>query len=266
MNNLHARSSMNHDDAFAELGALALGALDAETSKNVEAHANSCPVCTSELRALREALSELPATPPEFSFNSSHSSDIRSRLVSRAQETRTPSRTSTPWRTLAMAASLALAALGFGYARERAKRTEVEGLYTQRLAESQELRALVADKESRIAAITGPSVAVMEMSATGINAPTARMFWDRATNRWTVFAHGLAQPKAGRAYELWLVTADKKIPAGVFKPSKDGSAVFAATYALRPEDLKAIAVTDEPEAGVSAPTGSMILLGSAAGS
>lgn len=266
MNDPAARPPMNHDDAFAELGALALGALDTETSKAVEAHAQTCSACTAELLALREALAELPSTPPEFSFNSSHRGDIRSRLVSRAQASRLPSTSSTPWRMIAMAASLALAALGFGYARERAMRTEAEQLYAERLAESQKLRALVADKESRIEAITGPSVSVMEMSATGINAPTARMFWDRATNRWTVFAHGLAQPKAGRAYELWLVTADKKIPAGVFKPLKDGSAVFTATYALRPEDLKAIAVTEEPEAGVEAPTGSIVLLGGAAGS
>lgn len=258
-------SSMNHDEAFAELGALALGALDAAATRAVEAHILECAVCSAEMDALRMALSELPPTPPSRVFNPGSSNDIRSRLVARAENADKAARTSVPWRLIAMAASLALVATGWGYARERSKRTEVEKLYTQRLEETANLESEVRDKDSRIAAITGPSVSVMEMSATGINAPTARMFWDRATNKWTVFAHGLAQPKAGRAYELWLVTADKKIPAGVFKPSKDGSAVFTATYALRPEDLKAIAVTEEPEAGVEAPTGPIILLGSAAG-
>jgi len=85
------------------------------------------------------------------------------------------------------------------------------------------------------------------------------MFWDKATNRWTLFAHGLPAPKAGRTYELWLVTADKKIPAGIFKPRGDGSAVVRATYAMQPADLKAIAITDEPDGGVSAPTGAVVL-------
>jgi anti-sigma-K factor RskA len=256
---------MSHDIAFAELGALALGALDTVTSAEVEAHVRNCAICTKELAGFREALAELPSAPPGATFDSSRRADIRSRLVARAAADHAPASSAAPWRLIALAASLALVAFGFGYTRERAKRTEAERLYAERLAESRELRALLADKDSRIAAITGPSVQVMEMSSTGVNAPTARMFWDRATNRWTVFAHGLAQPKPGRAYELWLVTADKKIPAGVFKPSADGSAVFTATYALKPEELKAIAVTDEPETGVNAPTGSMVLLGSASG-
>lgn len=185
--------------------------------------------------------------------------------MARAGEEKAPVGRAGVWRLLSLAAGLALVATGWGYAREYARRTEVEQLYTERLAETNELLAQVRDKDSRLAAITGPSVSVMEMSATGVNAPTARMFWDRASNRWTVFAHGLARPKPGRAYELWLVTADRKIPAGVFKPAADGSAVFTATYALRPEELKAIAVTEEPEAGVPAPTGAIVLLGSAAG-
>lgn len=258
-------SPMNHEEASAELGAFALGALDAEAARAVEAHLLECAACSAEVAALRTALSDLPPTPPSSVFNPGRSNEIRSRLVARAADADQPARTSTPWRLIAMAASLALVATGLGYARERSKRTEVEQLYTQRLEESAKLQAEMRGKDSELAAITGPSVSVMEMSATGVNAPTARMFWDRATNRWTVFAHGLAQPEAGRAYELWLVTADKKIPAGVFKPSEDGSAVFTATYALRPEDLKAIAVTEEPEAGVQAPTGPIILLGSAAG-
>lgn len=258
-----ARPSMTHDDAFAELGALALGAVDAETAASIQAHVQDCAICQQELAALQHALAELPETLPGASFNTDRRADIRSRLVARAQEQKPPVERPSPWRLVAMAAGIAVAILAYGYGQERSKRADAERTNAQLAAESARLRAISEEKDSRLAAITGPSVAVMEMSATGVNAPTARMFWDRATNRWTVFAHGLAQPKAGRAYELWLVTADKKIPAGVFKPSLDGSAVFTATYALRPDELKAIAVTDEPESGVPAPTGSMILLGAA---
>ena len=125
------------------------------------------------------------------------------------------------------------------------------------------LNALVRERDAELSAITGPGVSVLELSSTGVHPPTARMFWDKATNRWTLFAHGLPVPKAGRTYELWLVTADKKIPAGIFKPGDDGSAVVRATYALQPSDLKAIAITDEPDGGVVAPTGAVILAASA---
>lgn len=259
-----SNDSLTHDSAYAELGALALGALDGSSAAAVSKHASSCSICAPELAALREALAQLPEMPSGAALNPERSRDIRSRLVDRA-ERGSKGASSTPWRLLAIAASLALVATGWGYTRERIKRAEAERLYTQRTEESSALQALVRDKDSKLAEITGPSVSVMEMSATGINAPRARMFWDRATNRWTVFAHGLAQPKAGRAYELWLITGDRKIPAGVFKPLKNGSAVFTATYALSPEDLKAIAVTEEPEAGVEAPTGEIVLLGSVAG-
>lgn len=260
-----SREEITHDSAFAELGALALGALDASTAAAVQAHASSCAVCAPELTALQGALAQLPDAAPGAALDPTRSRDIKSRLLARVEESRPPVERGAPWRTLAIAASLALVATGWGYTRERTKRGEVEQLYSRRIQESSALESQLRDKDSKLAAITGPLVSVMEMSASGVNAPTARMFWDRATNRWTVFAHGLAQPKAGRAYELWLVTADKKIPAGVFKPGDDGSAVFTASYALRPEELKAIAVTEEPESGVDAPTGPIILLGSASG-
>lgn len=263
MSDSNAPAHMAHEEAFAELGALALGALDRATGTAVESHAQTCTICAGELAALRDALAALPAAVPGTSLDRDRSRDIKSRLLARTAATQPSASSPDPWRLLAMAASIAFLATGWGYIRERSERAEVEQIFTQRLSDFNRLQALVRDQDSRLAAITGPSVAVLEMSSTGVNAPSARMFWDRATNRWTVFAHGLAQPKAGRAYELWLVTADKKIPAGVFKPGKDGSAVFTATYALQPGELKAVAVTEEPEAGVDVPTGAIVLLGSA---
>ena len=61
----------------------------------------------------------------------------------------------------------------------------------------------------------------------------------RDTSRWAMFAHGLSMPAKGRAYELWLVTKDRKIPAGMFVPRDDGSAVIHASYAMTPGDLMA---------------------------
>ena len=91
------------------------------------------------------------------------------------------------------------------------------------------------------------------------------MFWDVATNRWTFFAHNLPAVREGREYQLWLVTTDeRKIPAGTFRPDQGGNAVVQATYALPPDALAAVAVTEEPAGGLPQPSGAIIIAGAAA--
>lgn len=211
-----------------------------------------------ELKALVEAL---PSRPRGATMSADRSAAIRSRLIARASEQRVGSARSPRnySRIFAIAASVAVIALAAGYYNESATRREVAAGSARRDSLIAALNAVVRERDAELAAITGPGVSVMDLASTGAHPPTARMFWDKATNRWTLFAHGLAAPKSGRTYELWLVTADKKIPAGTFKPGGDGSAVVQATYALQPADLKAIAITDEPDGGVSSPTGSVIL-------
>ncbi len=116
------------------------------------------------------------------------------------------------------------------------------------------LRALVADRDLLVANLTGPQVAVMTLASSGTRAPSARMFWNQSVNAWTFVAHNLPKPKAGRAYQLWLVTDKLKISAGTFTPGASGDAVVRATYALPKNALAAVAVTDEPEAGSPQPT------------
>lgn len=167
-------------------------------------------------------------------------------------------------RLIAIAAALVVVALGLGYYNQYSAGRELIADATRRDSEIAALHQLVRERDAELAAITGPGVSVVELSSTGVRPPTARMFWDRATNKWTLFAHGLPSLKTGRTYELWLVTADKKIPAGTFEPAGDGSAVVRATYPLQPADLKAIAITEEPAGGVSAPTGAVVLAGAPA--
>lgn len=261
--------AMTHDEAFAEIGALVIGALPADEERAVMAHIEGCAECRAELSAMRDVATQLPASDSLGAMPPDRSRSIRDSLVARATASRSQATVvQRPglnyWKPFALAASAAIVALGLAYSRERSE--------SQRLAQTVEERNIVTDslaqavrgRDNLIQSMTGPSVSVVELSSSGVQAPSARMFWDRATNRWTMYAHGLPKLQPGRAYELWLVTADAKIPAGVFKPSPDGTATFTATYALEPSQLQAIAVTDEPEAGVPAPTGPIILIGSAA--
>ena len=122
------------------------------------------------------------------------------------------------------------------------------------------MRLAIASRDSLIAGLTGRDVAVMTLTTSGTRAPFARMFWDRATNRWTFVAHDMPGLPSGKTYQLWLVTASAKISAGTFEP-RNGDAVVRATYALHADSLKAIAVTEEPAGGVPQPTGRMVIAG-----
>src|SRR5262249_9673788 len=46
------------------------------------------------------------------------------------------------------------------------------------------LRLAVLARDSMMAAITGRDVAVMTLTKNGVNAPFARMFWDKTKNTW----------------------------------------------------------------------------------
>ncbi len=116
------------------------------------------------------------------------------------------------------------------------------------------LKNVVVERDRELANLTGPQVAVMTLASATPSAPSARMFWDQSVNAWTFVAHNLQAPRAGRTYQLWLVTPTTKISAGTFAPGMTGDAVVRATYALAKDSLAAIAVTDEPTSGSAQPT------------
>lgn len=119
-----------------------------------------------------------------------------------------------------------------------------------------------AGSEALVAAMAGPDVKIVPLtnkSATRMG----RMFWNRATNDWTMVVYTMHPPKAGKTYQVWLITADKKISAGTFQPDSTGHAFMQAKYPLDRNALKAVAVTEEPAGGMPAPTGPIVVSGSA---
>lgn len=150
------------------------------------------------------------------------------------------------------------------------QRRELQELRT-RLADAtvaqQSLASGMASRDSLIAALTGPQVEIVQLSATGDLAPSARMFWDRATSRWTLVGHDLGAPPEGRTYQLWLITTTSAAPisAGTFSPDSTGAAIHTATYPLARDALVAIAVSEEPSGGSDQPTTEPFLVGRARG-
>lgn len=169
-----------------------------------------------------------------------------------------------PW--LAAAASLVLLiGVGMYAASLRGRLATVEERYRVAARERGELERRAEQSEALLAAVTAPASRVIELAAARPRAPSGRMFWDVAHNRWTFVAHQLPAVREGREYQLWLITADeRRIPAGTFRPDAAGHAVVQATYALAADSLAAVAVTEEPAGGLPQPSGAIVIAGAAA--
>jgi hypothetical protein len=122
---------------------------------------------------------------------------------------------------------------------------------------------MIAQRDSMIAAMTGPDVKVVPLMNQNAREPVGRMMWNRASNDWIMVTYNLRPPKPGMTYQVWLVTADAKISAGTFKPDAAGKTMMHARYALDRDALRSVAVTEEPEGGMPAPTGPMVIAGAA---
>lgn len=284
---------MTHESAREALEALALDALDASERDAVMAHVATCASCQSELAALENTANELAYAASPLPMPPSQRDRIRARLLARAAADRAshdllgappprriePTRATTgadvrpirPYvstrRTLGPAAWMAMAAgvvaiLGVGaFLRASRQRDALrDALVAARAANGAQLAALdslrtaVASKDRMLANLTGPQVAVMTLASTAKAPPTGMMFWDQRHDAWTFVAHHVPMPKAGRTYQLWLVTSSAKISAGTFMPSTNGEVMMQATYAMPKGSLAAVAVTEEPGGGSAQPT------------
>jgi hypothetical protein len=117
--------------------------------------------------------------------------------------------------------------------------------------------------QSTVDVLTAPDLARIDLAGQP-TAPSARAraLWSR--QRGMVFtASNLPPLPAGRVYQVWVVTADARISAGLVMPDDSGRST--AVFATPPDIPKpaAVAVTLEPAGGVPQPTGAFYLLGRA---
>jgi anti-sigma-K factor RskA len=286
--------SASHDQLAPLASAYALGALDPDERRSFESHAAECDICTAEVHAfsgvvaalatsvpqvapppelrdrvvaaVREA-SMMPAvgstsvTPVAFGDRTSRITDRKSRI--------TRDRSVLVW--LPYAALLAVTVGLGGYSLSlRARVTDLE----VRLADATS-RTLLATRamddaqrvalrtQSTVDVLTAPDVARIDLAGQP-TAPSAqaRALWSR--QRGMVFtASNLPQLPEGRVYQVWVVTADARISAGLIMPDPSGS---TTAMFVTPPDIPqpvAVAVTLEPSGGVPQPTGAFYLLGKA---
>lgn len=263
--------SASHDE-LALAAPYVLGALDRADREAFEAHLLSCAACAEEVRSLSRATAALAHTVPQVTPRP----ELRERVLRAATGTHVvSSRESEPqsgrgvreW--LPLAATLIVAAgLGF-YAWQLQQRVRIlEGRLDdseQRavLAEraTADARRAVDDAQTSLAVLAAPDLIRIDLAGQGPgSAARGRAMWSR--NRGMVFtATNLPPAPPGRVYQVWVVTAQAPVSAGLLSPDASGG---ATVYFQTPSDIAApvaVAVTLEPAGGVPAPTGARYLVG-----
>ncbi len=268
------------DEAHAQLhelsGLYVLGSLEADERERFEAHLGSCATCAAEVESLRGVVKHLPEVlspvgPP---------ADLRRRVLAAAGSggesrlesagSRVGSRSVIPW-LAAAAAILVAVGLGWGSLQLRTRLSGLESRLDVALdrataAESRlvELAQATQRTETTAAILVAPDLARIELAGQAA-APDARAraFWSRA-NGLVITVEHLPPLPPGRVYQIWVVTADSPVSAGLLQPDAEGQVTAVIET---PQDLPqplAMAVTIEPEGGVPAPTGAQFLVGTPA--
>jgi anti-sigma-K factor RskA len=241
-----------HDELKANAAGYVLGSLDPEERRAFESHVAGCAECATEVASLRPVVDALATAVPQVTPRA----EIRDRILNARADAGLNARPSMVhdrkppaalmWLPLAAAVIIAVGA----------------SIYAARLQRQLgELQARFDQEQAMTAVLAAPDLARIDLEGQS-PAPDARAraLWSRS--RGLVFtAANLPPAPAGKAYQVWVVTAQAPISAGLLTPDSTG---IGTQYYMTPADIAppvAVAVTLEPAGGVPAPTGERYLVG-----
>jgi anti-sigma-K factor RskA len=261
-------------DEVKELAPLyALGALDAETARAVEASLREAsPDQQREIAEWREIVALLPHALAQPAPPSRLKDRLLDRLANESQETPletamaesaaeqtdsnvlifTPTRRSESkvarWLPLAAAALLALTSAYLLWQNSRLAR------------ERDQIAQALEEEKRKLDTFAASATKVVQMVGDQAPQANARVFWDTKRNQWVIYIFDLPAPPPGKEYQLWYVAHDRPISAAVFSTDAQGRKVLELS--LPPEaldGLAATAVTLEPRGGSPKPTSGFYL-------
>lgn len=275
--------SAGHTPRFEEmLPAYALGALDGDEIRELEAHLSAgCDDCRRQLRMWESDLEQIaasvsPVTP---------SAETRQRvLASTAPAAPSPPARLEPrrhssvglrgrWGWLAAAAALVLLVGNVVWSQWNVARLrqETADLARDRDRLARQVTALQGERDlaraetqrmaQALGFITSPGVRSIQLA--GLEAApgaAGHTFVDSRRRQAVFYASGLPALAPDKTYQLWFIT-DRPVSAGTF--SVDGSGRGNLQVDGVAEGVRTWAVTVEPSGGVPQPTGAMVLAGQA---
>ena len=240
---------MAHDEHSLlreNIPAYALGALDAEDIRALEAHLRACEACQAELaeyRALSEhlVLTVPPRQPPPA---------LRKRLQSRLPSARSAQKAARPrfaWSfgQLAVAGTLALLFLMnvFSFAQAR----ELQRQQLSMLQQSQ-------NSQAALAMLSYPGTESLPINAGNVS---GTVLLDKDRNSAALIVWNLPKITNAQTYQIWWIEpGGHRVSAGVFRPQAD------LPYTTQPifwgqniSSFVGMGVTVEPAGGSAQPTG-----------
>ncbi len=272
-----ASHDAEHERLQESAGLYVLDALEPAERAAFEAHLRSCEECAAEVRSLRSVAAALPAAAPLVDPPAALRARVMAAATGRqsgsrvvAMTPRPPARTSVFSAGWLSAAALLVVSLGLG-GYSLSLRQRIAGLEADlrdavaRLDRSEQQVAVatrsVASAEARMAVLTAPDLRQVNLAGQTI-APRAsgRAFLSRASGLMFT-ASDLPPLPAGRVYQLWIVTAQAPVSAGLLEVDAGGRVAQRFDTPANLQAPVAIAVTDEPAGGVPAPTGEKYLVG-----
>jgi anti-sigma-K factor RskA len=261
-----------HDELKRDAAAYVVGALEPHQQAAFEAHAADCQECLAEVKSLRAVADALATAVPIRTPRRELRDRILASLPASEASSPAPAVTGRSLRWLPLAASLALAAgAGIYAAWLQTRVADLEMRLDQAIAQAAaadervvDAQRVAQDAQSAMAVLAAPDVARIDLAGQPA-APSARAraLWSR--DRGMVFTvSNLPAAPAGRVYQVWVVTPEAPVSAGLITPDAAGSG--SVYFATPPEILTpvAVAVTLEPAGGVPAPTGERYLIGTPA--
>ena len=239
-----------HDELKAAAAGYVLGSLEPDERREFEAHLAGCAECASEVDSLRPIAAALATAVPQVTPRA----EVRDRILAAAAaglKTRSSvhdrkSPRALRWLPLAAAIVIAVGA----------------GVYAVSLQRQMgDLQARFEQAQATTAVLAAPDLARIDLQGQAV-APDARAraLWSRS--RGLVFtAANLPPAPSGKAYQVWVVTAQAPISAGLLTtdPAGGGTQYYMTAPDIAPP--VAVAVTLEPAGGVAAPTGEKYLVG-----
>lgn len=270
---------MKHEDYKEMLAANALSALDASDARELANHLEGCGNCRSELHEWQETVGFMA-----FNVDPSEPSlAVRERILAAARAEATSSSIIQPnvasgssrvmsfepprrniWTSLgsfgAIAAAIAMVSMLAGlvilWQQNRANRNELTRLATQMRETNQQL----ANERAMVALLITPGSRMKELSGTNAAPGAHAMLAYDQTGHAMLMTKNLPAPPPGKAYQLWFIKDDRKMPGKVFTPDARGNGVMEDQIPASAMESAVYAITLEPVGGVQIPTGAIYLV------
>lgn len=141
---------------------------------------------------------------------------------------------------------------------------EKESVIDEQETQIMQLEDELQQKEEMLSILQSREIEIVVMSGMEVNPDGhGKIIWNTEQQQALLQVSNLPTVSQGRTYQLWILTSDKPVSAGVFSVNDEHDNFFQIeefTGSGR-QSANGFAVTQEPENGSQQPTGDMYLMG-----